>query len=290
MSLSPLVFALFGYDELAKKICSKHNYEIGKLTNHQFPDEETLLKIHSDVSNREVIIVASLEKPNLKILPLLFFAETARDLGATRITFIAPYLAYMRQDKQFHPNEGFTAKYFAKLISRYFDKLITVEPHLHRIHSLNEIYTIPTKVLYANKDIAQWISKNVTNPILIGPDEESKEWVYEISQIINAPFVILEKTRKGDRSVEIEMPDLKAFTHHTPILIDDIISTGISMLETIFHLKKYDMLPPICIGVHGVFVDNSYEDILSAGAKQIVTCNTVLHASNGIEISGYLQI
>lgn len=287
MSLSPLVFALFGYDELAQKICVKHNYEIGNLICHQFPDAETLIKIHSNILNRQIILVAGLENPNTKILSLIYFAETARDLGATSITLIAPYLVYMRQDKQFHPHEGITAKYFAKLISYYFDKLITVEPHLHRIHSLSQIYTIPTHVVYANKDIGQWILKNVSMPILIGPDEESKEWVNAIAQITNAPFVILKKTRKADRKVEIEMPDLKAFVDYTPVLIDDIISTGISMLETIAHLKRYNLHSPICIGVHGLFIDNAYEKILLAGAKQIVTCNTVIHASNLIEISGF---
>lgn len=106
-------------------------------------------------------------------MPLIFAAKTARELKAKKITLIAPYLAYMRQDKQFHQGQGITSKYFAALISHYFDNLITIDPHLHRWHSLNDIYSIPTHVLHANDAIASWIIQHVTNPVLIGPDIES---------------------------------------------------------------------------------------------------------------------
>src|SRR3546814_1718571 len=76
--------------------------------------------------------LSSLDHPYAKVLPLLFAADTARDLGARRIVLVAPYLAYMRQDIRFHAGEAVTSRTFAAILSRHLDWLVTVDPHLHR--------------------------------------------------------------------------------------------------------------------------------------------------------------
>lgn len=285
MNQTPIIFPLFGYDDLANKICDELQYEIGKITQHQFPDEETVIQFDSEVAGRDLIFITSLDKPNSKLLPLLFAAETAGELGANKIILIAPYLAYMRQDKQFQPGQGITSKYFAKLISIYFDGLITIDPHLHRWHTLNDIYSIPTKILHATDSIALWIHKNIQNPVLIGPDVESTQWVEDIAKKSNSPFLILKKARRGDRSVEISIPNIERYRESTPILIDDIISTAMTMIGTVSHLQSLKMKPSICIGVHAIFAGDAYQDLLATQVEKIVTCNTIQHVSNDIDIS-----
>lgn len=285
MKQTPIIFPLFGYDDLANRLCDELQYEIGKITQHQFPDEETVIQFDSEIAGRDLIFITSLDKPNSKLLPLLFAAETAGELGANKIILIAPYLAYMRQDKQFQPGQGITSKYFAKLISIYFNGLITIDPHLHRWNSLSDIYSIPTKILHATDSIALWIHKNIQNPILIGPDAESTQWVEDIAKKSNSPFLILEKTRKGDRSVEISIPNIERYRESTPILIDDIISTAMTMIGTVNHLQSLKMKPPICIGIHAVFAGNAYQNLLATQVEKIVTCNTIQHVSNDIDIS-----
>lgn len=285
MKHKPILFPLFGDDFLADKIHAQLNYEIGKISQHQFPDDETVIQIHSDVSGRDVIFIASLDKPNIKLLPLIFAAETARELGANKIILIAPYLAYMRQDKQFEVGQGITSQYFAKLISTYFDHLITIDPHLHRWHALSDIYSIPTTLLHAADNIAAWIRERVSNPVLIGPDAESLQWVAEIAKKSNCPFLILSKKRKGDRDVEISIPDIDQYRNATPVLIDDIISTAMTMIGAAVHLHALKMKPPVCIGVHAIFAGSAYQDLLASKVEKVVTCNTVLHVSNDIDIS-----
>lgn len=285
MTQTPIVFQFFGSDDITNKIHDTLQYEIGKITEHQFPDDETVIQINSNVSGRTVIFITSLDRPNTKLLPILFAAETARELGANKVILISPYLAYMRQDKQFQPGQGITSKYFAKVISSYFDGLITIDPHLHRWHSLNDIYSIPTKVFHATDNIAFWIQRNIINPILIGPDGESAQWVEEIAKKSEAPFFILKKIRKGDRSVIATIPEVERYHESTPVLIDDIISTGMTMIETVKHLRLLGMKRPVCIGVHAVFACNAYQDLIASGVETIVTCNTIQHISNGIDIS-----
>ncbi|WP_164119514.1 ribose-phosphate pyrophosphokinase-like domain-containing protein, partial [Stenotrophomonas maltophilia] len=86
----------------------------------------------------------ALAQPNEKILPLIFAAATARELGAARVGLVAPYLAYMRQDRRFNPGEAVTSRQMAHLVSGAFDWMVTVDPHLHRYSDLSEIYSIPT--------------------------------------------------------------------------------------------------------------------------------------------------
>ena len=284
----PIIFPLFGYDELASCIQKNCHYDLGQLIQHQFPDEETVIKIESNVQDRTVFFVTSLDKPNLKLLPLILAAETVRDLGASKVVLIAPYLAYMRQDKVFEPGQGITSKYVARLIANYFDGLITIDPHLHRWHTLSAIYEIPTQVLHATDHIAAWIHQHLQHPVLIGPDLESRQWVEEIAKKAKAPFLILEKNRKGDRSVEISTPIIEPYLGSTPVLIDDIISTGMTLLETINHLRTLNMLPPICIGIHAVFAGDAYQKLLASGVGDIITCNTISHVSNKIDISNEL--
>ncbi len=283
--MKPLIFSMFTPTSFQDVFNSTGQFDFGKLTVREFPDQESYIRFDTDVSNRNIIIIASLDKPNPKILPLLFALQTARELGVKKIGLVVPYLPYMRQDKRFLPGEAITSRVFSKIIGDYADWLVTVDPHLHRYRTLDEIYKIPTQTLHATHPIANWVQKHVTSPIIIGPDSESEQWVSTLSKEMNAPFSTLEKVRIDDEHVQIKFPDLNQFKAYTPVLVDDIISTGTTMIETIKHLQQIKMPPPICIGVHAIFANNAYENIIRAGAKTVITCNTIAHTSNSIDIA-----
>lgn len=281
----PIFFALPGNTELTQALSSKLSIEIGQAEIRAFPDGESYIRINSDVTNKTVILVCTLDHPNTKIVPLMFLARTLKNLGAKKICLIAPYLAYMRQDTRFHSGEAITSVLFAQLLSSWIDCMITIDPHLHRIHKLSEIYSIPSLLtLHATKNISEWIHSHIKNPILIGPDEESRQWVAEIAGFSNIPFVIAQKERLGDRKVSVSMPDIKNI-NHTPILVDDIISTGVSMLESLRQLISQGLKNPICIGVHALFNVETENKLRHIGAEQIITCNTIPHSTNKIDIS-----
>jgi ribose-phosphate pyrophosphokinase len=231
-----------------------------------------------------VILVCSMDRPDPKFLPLVFAAHTARDLGASRVALVAPYLCYMRQDKRFHAGEAVTSASFARLVSAVFDALITVDPHLHRYHSLAEIYSIPTAVVHSAAPVADWIARNENNPLLIGPDIESEQWVSEVAGMIGAPYRVLSKERLGDRNVKIAIPDIRGFREHTPVLIDDIVSSGRTMIEAAQQLRAQGLRAPTCIAVHALLSAEAYRSLKDA-AGQVVSTNAVVHDSSAIEIS-----
>jgi ribose-phosphate pyrophosphokinase len=287
--MHPLIFALPGNEALAASLSSHIAAEVGVAEFRHFPDGESFVRIGSAVSGRKVILVCTLDQPDPKLLPLYFMAETLRSLGAAHITLVAPYLAYMRQDKRFHPGEAVTSDYFAQYISSFVDALVTIDPHLHRHTNMQEIYSIPCTVLHAAQPIAAWIQAQVHQPVLIGPDSESAQWVSEVAALANAPFTVLEKTRLGDREVQVSIPQIDAYrTTHTPVLIDDIISTARTMIETLSHLHAAQMQPAVCIGVHAVFAGDAFAQLQAAAPAKIVTCNAIVHPSNAISLDALL--
>ncbi len=278
------MFALPGNESLANYIVGSIHADLGDTEIRNFPDGETYVRILSNVEGKEVIVVSTLHQPDAKLLPLLFLCSLLRDLKVRSICLVAPYLAYMRQDKQFNPGEAITSEYFAKLLSSHVDRLITVDPHLHRRVSMKEIYSIPCEVLHADGLISQWVKKNIPDALLIGPDSESEQWVSEVAKNAGVPFIVLQKIRHGDRDVEISAPQVEGYKNYTPVLVDDIISTARTMIETVGLLKKAGMKPAVCIGVHAVFAGRAYQDLLRSGVSQVITCNTILHESNAINI------
>ncbi|MBI5941022.1 MAG: ribose-phosphate pyrophosphokinase [Caulobacterales bacterium] len=282
-----LILPLPGAEALASEIAAGLSAELGAVETRRFPDGESYVRLPMEVAGREVIIVCTLARPDEQFLRLAFAARAARELGATRLTLVAPYLAYMRQDKRFQPGEALTSRHFADLISREFDALITVDPHLHRHKALSEIYPIPATALRAAPLLADWIRLNVERPLIIGPDIESEQWVSQVAERAAAPHLVLSKQRHGDRDVEIAIPDLDAWRDRQPVLIDDIVSSGRTMIETAEGLVAEGLAKPVCVAVHALFADDAYQR-LSDLARSVVSTNTVSHPSNGISVAALL--
>jgi len=293
------LLCLDGHDELAATLALKLSAEgtdvqILALESRHFPDGELYFNLPQIIDGDEVIVLCHLHQPSDKTLALWFMARHLREFGARRIGLVAPYLAYMRQDIRFQPGECLTSKYFAELINQSFDYLITIDPHLHRYHSLSEIYSIPAQALHATDIIGHYLKQQVSNPLVIGPDEESEQWAKNVAQIAGCDYLVLRKTRSGDRDVAIHIPDVQIYADHQPVLVDDIISTGRTMLRTADELVAQGLNKPLCIGVHAVFaeggpgVPSADEEMRAGPIAGIVTCNCIPHVTNGIDISPLL--
>jgi ribose-phosphate pyrophosphokinase len=238
-----------------------------------------------DFSEQDVVLISHLNQPNEKAIGLLFLAGHLRDMGAKSVGLIAPYLAYMRQDIRFKDGECITSRYFSGLINNAFDYLVTIDPHLHRYHRLDEIYRIPNRALHATNIIGEYIKKMIPNALIIGPDAESAQWAEGVAAAAQCEFLVFEKTRKGDRDVSVSMPDLSCYADAQPVLVDDIISTGRTLVETAEGLVVAGLRPAICIGVHSVLAEGAEETLNNPAIANWLSCNTIPHASNAIDVS-----
>lgn len=286
--MNALLLAMPGNEAMAAHLAHACGIACGSATVRRFPDGESFVRLECDVAARHVVIVCTLDRPDDKLVPLLLLAAAARDNGAASVGLVAPYLAYMRQDQRFHAGETISARHFARWLSNSVDWLVTVDAHLHRIAALSDVYPIPSRNAHAAAAIASWLRANVTRPLLIGPDEESAQWVAEVARLANAPGIVLRKVRRGDRDVDVSLPEVDRWQGHTPVLLDDIIATGRTMLAAIAHLCNTGLPAPVCVGVHAVFAGIAEADFHAAGAARVVTGDTIPHASNGIALHGVI--
>lgn len=282
-----MLFAMPGNERLAAAMSEHGGWALGSLETRRFPDEESYLRLHSDVEGKTVAVICTLARPDEQFLPLLFACRLLRESGARSIQLVAPYLAYMRQDRRFHEGEALTSKQFAELLSQACDGLITVDPHLHRYRSLSEIYTVEAAALSASPLLAQWIAGNVERPLVIGPDGESEQWAGAIAAACHAPHVVFTKSRMGDRDVRVEAVDLSAWRGYTPVLVDDVISSGQTLAEAARHIIAQGFPAPLCVAVHGIFATGA-EALLDELGCRAVTTNAIAHASNAIDLAPML--
>ncbi len=282
--MSVVVLPLPGNEAMAQNIALSGDFELGGIETRRFPDGETYLRHLSPLKGRSVILVCTLDHPDAKLVPLLLAANAAREQGAKRVGLVAPYLAYMRQDRQFHPGEAVSARLFAAQLSANFDWLATVEPHLHRIDSLGDVYDIPAKSVHAAPLLARWIGKAVPNPVVIVPDAESRQWVAAVAEQLGAPFHVARKTRLGDREVRIDLSGLEGTEGRTAVIVDDVVSSGRTLLELTGLLRGRFETKPVAAVVHGLFVEEAYGRLRSE-CSAVVSTDTVRHQSNAIDVS-----
>lgn len=286
--MKPVVIAMPDNDALADGIAAGIGGELGKLIHRKFPDGESYLRFDTDVKQRRVIVCCTLNDPDRKSLPLLLAAAALRDLGAARIGLIAPYLGYMRQDRRFKDGEAVTSIAFARLISSSFDWLVTVDPHLHRRKSLDEIYSIPSVAGHATPVLLDYLHGHPCNLFLVGPDEESEQWVASLARDARVPHVTLRKTRFGDRDVKVEFPDLAPYAGRTPVLVDDVISSGKTMEVASVELRRRGFAAPVCLATHGVLADEALARLTVAGAT-VITTNTIPGPAASLDIHPLLS-
>jgi ribose-phosphate pyrophosphokinase len=274
---------------LAEDLAPALGADLLTLDWHHFPDGESLISLPGDLDGADVAFLATLRDPDRLALPLRFAAATAREMGARRVGLIAPYLGYMRQDRRFERGQAVSAPLFAQFLGESFDWLVSVDPHLHRIARLQDVFPMPAIRAVSAPLLATWISTNLPDAVLLGPDSESQQWVAEVARLAGRPYEVLRKVRSGDRSVDVSVPESAALREGTPVILDDIASSGVTMARAVERLLAAGTAAPVCLVIHAVFADGAQDTIMSAGAAGIISTDTIPHSTNVIGIVDILS-
>jgi ribose-phosphate pyrophosphokinase len=272
---------------LASNIAKKSGSALTIVEVGQFPDKETNLRFRIDVRGKDIFIVRSLDDPDKKIVDILLAAQAAKELGAKRVVLVAPYLCYMRQDKRFKPGQAISSRTIAKLANSFFDGMITVDPHLHRYKRLNEIFTKNPKRLTAINEIADFIGKEIRNPFIFGPDAESYQWARVAAERVGCDVDVLNKHRYSSDTVRIKVREKLDLTNKSAVIIDDVISTGHTVMEVVKDLRAIGAKRIYCICTHGIFAEDSLKKIEALGAK-VFSTNTITNRVSNIDVSGLI--
>lgn len=281
------IYTFPGYHTQGKQVADTLELSSYEVAIHHFPDKESLVTLPKKKSDH-VIFYISLDYPNNKLIELLLACKTIRKQGVKRLTLVAPYLSYMRQDKSFHEEEAVSQVIIGQWLSELFDNVITVDPHLHRVKSLDDVIpNTKTTVLSAAPLLGEFV-KSLDKPVyLLGPDEESLQWVKQVAEISQSLFSVATKKRLSDTHVEIQLPENNFQDQHV-ILIDDVISTGNTVAQTAIKLYANNAQQVDVIATHALFTKDAVDTLKNSNIKNIWSSDSITHSTNEISLNDLL--
>jgi ribose-phosphate pyrophosphokinase len=251
---------------------------------HCFPDGESRVRLPTPLPE-QVVLFRSLHYPNQKLMEVMLAAESARTLGAREVTLVAPYLCYMRQDKAFHPGEAVSQRIVGRFLAGLFDALVTVDPHLHRVHDLAEAVPVKRAIsLSAAPAMGQFLAARKAQALLVGPDRESEQWVSTVAEGAGLAYVVANKTRRGDRDVEVRLPQRDYAGLHA-VLVDDLASTGRTLAGAARGLFEAGAARVDVLVTHALFVGDALETLLAAGVSEVWSSDSIPHVSNAFVLA-----
>jgi ribose-phosphate pyrophosphokinase len=278
--------ALLAFDDerhLAEPLAAALGVPLHWIVRHHFPDGETRLRLPAALP-AQVALLRGLHRPNEKLAELLITAPAARELGAARLTLVCPYLAYMRQDMAFTPGEAVSQRHLGQTLAVWFDRVITVDPHLHRVTSMDQV--VPGRrgvALSAAPLLGAWAARHADRPLLLGPDEEAAPWVRCAALAQGLDHATCVKQRRGDREVAVMLPALD-FAGREVVLIDDVASTGRTLAVTAAALHQRGAAAVDVAVTHALFVGDAIELLSRAGVRHVWSSDSVPHASNVVSL------
>lgn len=263
-----------------------HTASLGtaRIERHRFPDGELKLRLPESLPAR-VVLLRSLDHPNEKLVELLLVARAARQLGAQHITLVAPYLAYMRQDMAFHPGEVVSQRVVGEFLAGLFDAVVTVDPHLHRVDNLEAAVPVQRAVVLSGAPVlSDWIAGQVPGALLVGPDEESAQWIRQAAQRHGFEHAVCSKLRHGDRKVDIQLPPLNV-TGRAVVLLDDVASSGHTLAETARLLLAQGAQSVDVAVTHALFADDALALVHAAGVRHVWSTDCIAHSTNVVSMA-----
>jgi ribose-phosphate pyrophosphokinase len=282
---SPSVLLCFDEDRAAaQRIAQAAGLSVSRIDRHRFPDGELKLRLPPQLPER-VVVLRTLDQPDEKLIELLLVTRTARQLGAKHLTLVAPYLAYMRQDMAFQPGEVVSQLIIGRFLADLFDSVITVDPHLHRISKLEEAVPASSAIVLSGAPLlSDLIASKRQQPLLIGPDEESGQWLAQAALRHGFEYGVCHKTRHGDRNVEIVLPPLTV-KGRAVVLIDDVASSGHTLAGAARLLIAAGAASVDVAVTHALFAGDALQVIQSAGVGDVWSTDCITHPSNAVSMA-----
>jgi ribose-phosphate pyrophosphokinase len=273
--------------EAAQRFAQAAKLPSAVVNRHRFPDGELKLQLPATLPSK-IFLYRSLHDPNEKLVELLFVAQTARQLGASDLTLIAPYLAYMRQDIAFHEGEVVSQKIIGQFLASMFDSIITVDPHLHRVATLEEAAPVKRPVVLSGAPLlGAYIAERLPNAFLLGPDSESAQWIASAARAHGFEHAACEKVRHGDKDVVVQLPDV-SLKGRAVVILDDVASSGRTLAKATQAALAAGASSVDVAVTHALFADDAMAVILESGVRDVWSTDCIAHSSNVVSIANML--
>lgn len=284
MSVAVLGFA--DSAEPAARLAGALGVPCHEVSVHRFPDGESLVRVPE--APETALLYRSLDRPNAKIVELLLAASALRDGGTLRLVLVAPYLAYMRQDIAFRPGEAVSQRVIGGLLAQHCDALITLDPHLHRVASLAEVMPGIDAVSVSAAPVLAAALDGMADPLLVGPDEESRQWVEAIARPRGLEVLLGRKRRLGDCQVELAIDGIERAAGRTAVLVDDLVSSGGTIRAAAKLLHEAGAARIEVLATHCLAAEDDLAELSEAGISALRATDTVAGPASAVPVAGLL--
>ena len=271
--------------DLAKKISKKLHANLVKSDVKVFPDGESKITLKGKLSKSKTIVVQSIYPPvDSNLIQALALISKAKEYS-TEVIVVVPYLGYARQDREFLPGEIVTMKVLGQLFKGAgASKIIVVD--IHSKIGLKH-FKIKSENLSAIPDLARYFKKiNLKNPLVVSPDQGGKERAKEFADRFGSGFIALKKQRdRKSGKIQIKTGVLDEVIGRDLILVDDMISTGESIIKATEFLRKQKCNRVFVTCTHALLMNNAEKKIKKAGVAKIISTNTIPGNSSLVDVS-----
>lgn len=291
MSSNSVVVSGSSNRALAYRIAAALGAENGQVEIRKFPDNEKYVRVASDVKGRSVVLVQSMAfNPDEYLVESMLMAAALKGAGAKAVIAAIPYLAYARQDEKFKEGEVVSIELVARMLrSSGVDGLITVDAHRHRIIDFSSIFGGPSIDVSVMPQLGRYAIQAGfadSSTVVIGPDGEAEPWAASAAQSMNVKdYAALKKKRFGDEDVKVVTTRDIPLKGRRVLIVDDIISTGATIVEA-SKLLKESGAGQISVGcAHGIYVSDALYKIYKEGITNVFSSDSVPNQTTRVSVA-----
>jgi len=275
-------------DELAKKLAQQLNLDFILIEDRVFPDGEVQPRLEKEKkANKAILIFQKKQNENINAYLIKYFLllRKVKEL-AQEIICIMPYFPYARQDSIFREGEPLSSLYISELIEKNADVFITCNMHEHR-KKIGDLFKISTHNIFLFQDLSEEFRDfSSSNSVVIGPDKESEAFVNDFCKRFSAQKVVFQKTRDiKTGKIDFSYDKNRDFTNKDVIIVDDIVSTGRTILQAAEIAKELKAKTISFAFIHSIFGDKAVEQLNKINPKKIVFTNTLESSRFSVDIT-----
>ena len=272
-------------EELAKKVSKKIKANLIKSEMKVFPDGESKITLKGKFSKNKTIVIQSVYPPvDTNLIHLFSMISKAKE-NSNEVIAVIPYLGYARQDREFLPGEIVTMKVLGSLFKGLgLSKIIVID--IHSKIGLKQ-FKIKSENLTAIPDLVKYFKKiKMEDPLIVSPDQGGKERAEKFAKEADLDFIALQKFRdRKTGKVRIKNGDLDNVEGRDLILVDDMISTGGSIVKATEFLKKQKCKRVFVACTHALLINNAEKKIKNAGVTKIISTNSIPGKTSIVDIA-----
>ncbi len=270
-----MIFLIIGgsaSQKLAAKIAKELNTTLIPIETRKFPDGERYIRIKGELKDEAIVVQSTGYPQDENLIELFLILKNLKSMGIGKIRVVIPYFGYGRQEKRFKTGEAVSAIIIAELLQfSGADEIFCINLHEDNI---TEFFSIPAYDLSAMPPIADYIKEKLQNPVIIAPDKGALGFAKEIAEILNCEYDYLEKTRISPEEVKTKTKNINVKGKEA-VIIDDIISTGSTIVNAAEILKELGASKVIVSCVHPVLVEDALLKIFAAGVDDVFATDTL---------------